>query len=40
MNGYLFIAGVTQSQVLPAPARGGQMVDTFQTWDGCASAII
>jgi hypothetical protein len=40
MNGYLFIAGVTQSQVLPPPGRGGQMVDTLQTWDGCASAII
>ena len=40
MNGYLFIAGVTQSQVLPSRSRGCQMVDTLQTWDGCASAII
>jgi hypothetical protein len=40
MNGFLFTAGLTQVQVGPAPGRGGQMVDTLQTWDGCASAII
>jgi hypothetical protein len=40
MNGYLYTAGLTQSQVRPTPGRGGQMVDTVQTWDGCASAII
>jgi hypothetical protein len=40
MNGYLFTAGLTQVQVGPAPGRGGQVVDTLQTRDGCASAII
>ena len=40
MNGYLFAAGVTQSQVRPVPGRGGQMVDRLQTWDACVSAII
>jgi hypothetical protein len=40
MNGYLFTAGLTQSQVRPAPGRGGQMVDSIQTWDSCVSAII
>jgi hypothetical protein len=40
MNGYLFTAGLTQSQVRPAPGRGGQMVDRLQTWDACVSAII
>ena len=40
MNGYLFAAGLTQSQVRPAPVRGGQVVETFQTWDACASAIV
>jgi hypothetical protein len=38
MNGYLFTAGLTQSQVLPAAGRGG--ADTIQTWDACTSAII
>jgi len=40
MNGYLFTAGSTVSGIRPAPGRGGQTVDTLQTWDGCASAII
>jgi hypothetical protein len=40
MNGYLFTAGLTQSQVRPNPGRGGQMVDSIQTWDACVSAII
>ena len=40
MNGYLYIAGFTKSQAVPTPGRGGQVVDTFRTWDGCASAII
>ncbi|MGO9585533.1 MAG: hypothetical protein ACLP2Y_04990 [Limisphaerales bacterium] len=40
MNGYLFTAGLTQSQVRPAPGRGGQRVDRIQTWDSCVSAII
>lgn len=40
MNGYLFTAGLTQSQVLPTPDRRGQMVDMLQTWDTCVSAII
>ena len=40
MNGYLFTAALTQSQIRPTPGRGGQMVETLQTWDGCASAII
>jgi hypothetical protein len=40
MNGYLFTAGLTQSQVRPTPGRGGQLVDRLQTWDTCASAII
>ena len=40
MNGYLFTAGLTQSQIRAAPDRGGQMVDRLQTWDTCVSAII
>ena len=40
MNGYLFTAGFTRSQIRPTAGRGGQMVETLQTWDGCASAII
>ena len=40
MNGYLFTAGLTQSQVRPSPGRGGQMVDNIKTWDACVSAII
>jgi len=40
MNGYLFTAGFTRSQIRPAAGRGGQRVDTLQTWDGCASAIV
>ena len=40
MNGYLFTAGLTQSQVRPTSVRGGQTVDRLQTWDTCASAII
>jgi len=40
MNAYLFTAGLTQSQVRPTAGRSGQMVETLQTWDGCASAII
>ena len=40
MNGYLFTAGLTQFQARPAPGRGGQMVNTLQTWDGCTRAII
>jgi hypothetical protein len=40
MNGYLFIAGVTQSQVRPLSAGGGPGGGTLQIWDGCASAII
>jgi hypothetical protein len=40
MNGYLFTAGLTQSQVRPTPGRGGQLVDSIQIWDSCASAII
>jgi len=40
MNGYLFTAGLTQTQVIRTPGRGGQMIDTLQTWDACASAII
>ena len=40
MNGYLFTAGLTQSQVRPTPGRGGQLVDSMQTWDTCVSAII
>jgi hypothetical protein len=40
MNGYLFTAGVTRSQVRPIPGRGGQMVDSIQIWDACVSAII
>src|SRR5438552_2708476 len=40
MNGYLFTAGLTQTQVIKTPGRGGQMIDTIQTWDSCASAII
>lgn len=40
MNGYLFTAGLTQTQVLPTPDRRGQMVDMLQTWDTCVSAII
>jgi hypothetical protein len=40
MNGYLFIAGVTQAQVCPTPGRGGQAVNTLQVWDGCTSAIV
>jgi hypothetical protein len=40
MNGYLFTAGLTQSQVRPTSDRGGQSVDRLQTWDTCASAII
>jgi hypothetical protein len=40
MNGYLFVAGVTQSQVCPTPARGGPAVNTLQIWDGCTSAIV
>ncbi len=40
MNGYLFTAGLTQSQVRPNPDRGGQMVDRLLTWDTCVSAII
>jgi hypothetical protein len=40
MNGYLFTAGLTQTQVRPAPGRGGQMVDSIRNWDSCMSAII
>jgi hypothetical protein len=40
MNGYLFTAGLTQSQVRPTSDRGGQLVDRLQTWDTCASAIV
>jgi hypothetical protein len=40
MNGYLFIAGVTQSQVRPLSAGGGPGGGTLQIWDGCASAIV
>jgi hypothetical protein len=40
MNAYLFTAGLTQSQVRPAPGRGGQMVDSIQIWDACVSAVI
>lgn len=40
MNGYLFTAGLTQSQVRQSPDRGGQLVDRLQTWDTCASAIV
>jgi hypothetical protein len=40
MNGYLFTAGVTRTQVCPTPGRGGQMVDSIRTWDTCASAIL
>ena len=40
MNAYLFTAGLTQTQVRASPGRGGQMVDSIQDWDSCASAII
>jgi hypothetical protein len=40
MNGYLFNAGLTQSQVRPTAGRGGQLVDRLLTWDTCVSAII
>lgn len=40
MNGYLFTAGLTQSQVRPTAGRGGKMVDSIQIWDACVSAII
>jgi hypothetical protein len=40
MNGYLFTAGLTQTQVRPTPGRGGQMVDSIRNWDSCMSAII
>ena len=40
MNGYLFTAGLTQTQVHPTPGRGGQMVDSIRHWDSCMSAII
>ena len=39
MNGYLFTAGITQSQVRPVSGRGGQLVERLQTWDSCVSAI-
>jgi len=39
MNGYLFSAGITQSQVRPVSGRGGQLVERLQTWDSCVSAI-
>jgi len=40
MNGYLFTAGLTQTQVRPTPGRGGLMVDSIRNWDSCISAII
>jgi hypothetical protein len=40
MNGYLFTAGLTQTQVRATPGRGGQMVDSIQVLDSCVSAII
>jgi hypothetical protein len=40
MNGYLFTAGLTQSQIRTTPGRGGQLVDRLLTWDTCVSAII
>ena len=40
MNGYLFTAGLTQTQVRPTPGQGGQRVDNIRNWDSCASAII
>jgi len=40
MNGYLFTAGLTQTQVHPTPGRGGQMVDSIQVRDSCVSTII
>jgi hypothetical protein len=40
MNGYLFTAGITQSQVRPVSGRGGQLVERLQTWDSCVSAIV
>ena len=40
MNGFLFTAGVTQSQIRPTPDRRGEMVDRLQTWDSCVGAII
>jgi len=40
MNGYLFTAGLTRTQAASAPGRGGLVMNTLQTWDGCASAII
>jgi hypothetical protein len=40
MNGYLFTAGLTQTQVRSSPGRGGQRVDSIQVWDSCVSAII
>ncbi|MGB7749403.1 MAG: hypothetical protein WBN75_19185 [Verrucomicrobiia bacterium] len=39
MNGYLFTASLTQSQVRPAPGRGGQLVDRLLTWDTCCSFV-
>ena len=40
MNAYLFTAGLTQTQIRASPGRDGQMVDSIQDWDSCASAII
>jgi hypothetical protein len=40
MNGYLFTAGLTQSQIRPTPGKGGQLVDRLLTGDTCVSAII
>ena len=40
MNGYLFSAGLTQSQVRPTSGRGGEMINRLMTWDACVSAII
>jgi len=40
MNAYLFSAGVTQSQIQPAPDRYGRMVDNYNIWDGCLTGIV
>jgi hypothetical protein len=40
MNAYLFSAGYTTTAIRSTPGRGGQMVDSLQTWDGCSSGII
>jgi hypothetical protein len=40
MNGYLFTAGCTRSEIVQAPNRVGQMEDTLRIGDDCSEMIV